>query len=123
MTTKTESKSAAEPMTAFVSTENTAIESQPHSVPVKINRGRNNEAVSAPEEFKLTLSQLDQKRTELAKNAIEQLRPGRPFDPTAVRKINEIERKKNRLIVSRLAYLLRSDSPSVQAIVHQIIEL
>lgn len=84
---------------------------------------RKTEATDTPEKFRATLAELDEQRTALAKSAIEQLKPGRPFDPVAVRQINKIETKKNRLIVSRLASLLRKNNPGVQAIVHQIIEL
>ncbi len=93
------------------------------SAPGKEKPARKTEATDIPEKFKATLAQLDTERTTLAKAAIEQLKPGRPFDPVAVRKINEIERKKNRLLVSRFAFLLRRNSADVQAIVHQIIEL
>lgn len=84
---------------------------------------RKTEATDTPEKFKATLAELDEQRTALAKSAIEQLKPGRPFDPVVVRQINKIETKKNRLIVSRFASLLRKNNPAVQAIVHQIIEL
>ncbi|WP_423379851.1 hypothetical protein [Burkholderia sp. LMG 32019] len=84
---------------------------------------RKTEATDTPEKFKATLAELDEQRTALAKSAIEQLKPGRPFDPVVVRQINKIETKKNRLIVSRFASLLRKNNPAVQAIVHQIIEI
>lgn len=90
---------------------------------VAVKPARKTLATDTPEEFKATLADLDAERTALAKAAIEQLKPGRPFDPVAVRKINDIERKKNRLLVSRFAFLLRRSSADVQAIVHQIIEL
>lgn len=84
---------------------------------------RKTEATDTPEKFKATLAELDEQRTALAKSAIEQLKPGRPFDPAVVRQINRIETKKNRLIVARFASLLRKNNPAVQAIVHQIIEI
>jgi hypothetical protein len=84
---------------------------------------RKTEATETPEKFKATMAELDDQRTALAKSAIEQLKPGRPFDPAVVRQINKIETKKNRLIVSRFASLLRKNNPAVQAIVHQIIEI
>ncbi|SDB85775.1 hypothetical protein [Paraburkholderia lycopersici] len=87
------------------------------------NPARKTEATETPEKFKATLAELDEQRTALAKSAIEQLKPGRPFDPVVVRQINKIETKKNRLIVSRFASLLRKNNPAVQAIVHQIIEI
>ena len=85
--------------------------------------GRKTEATDTPEKFKATLAALDAERTALAKSAIEQLKPGRPFDPVVVRQINKIETKKNRLLVSRFAALLRKSTPEVQAVAHQIIEL
>lgn len=93
------------------------------SVETEAKPARKTSAIETPEKFKATLQQLDSERTTLAKNAIEQLKPGRPFDPAVVRQINKIETQKNRLIVSRFASLLRKSGPEVQAIVHQIIEL
>jgi len=80
-------------------------------------------ATESAEKFRATLEQMDNERTALAKSAIEQLKPGRPFDPVVVRQINKIETMKNRLIVSRFASLLRKSGPEVHAIVHQIINL
>jgi len=98
--------------------KNTAAEVQKKEKPA-----RKTEATDTPEKLKATLAELDEQRTSLAKSAIEQLKPGRPFDPAAVRQINKIETKKNRLIVARFASLLRKNHPAVQAIVHQIVEL
>lgn len=89
----------------------------------KAKPARKTEATDTPEKFKATLAQLDLDRTALAKAAIEQLKPGRPFDPVAVRKINEIDRKKNRLLVSRFAFLLRRNSEEVQAITYQLMQM
>lgn len=69
------------------------------------------------------LTAIDAERNELAKKAIDGIKPGKSFDTGIVREINKLETKKNRLIVTRFAALLRKNSPDVQAIVHQIIEL
>lgn len=84
---------------------------------------RKTEATDTAENFRATLAKLDDERTSLAKLAIEQLKPGRPFDPIAVRKINEIDRKKNRLLVSRFAFLLRRNNEDVQAITYQLMQI
>ena len=124
MITKAEVRgsNAGEPVAAQASgadeTKNNTAEAQKKDKPA-----RKTEATDTPEKFKATLAGLDEQRTALAKSAIEQLKPGRPFDPVVVRQINKIETKKNRLIVSRFASLLRKNNPAVQAIVHQIIEL
>jgi hypothetical protein len=77
----------------------------------------------AADAFRSEIKSLDSERGELVKNAIENIKPGKPFDTSIVREINKIETKKNRLIVARFAHLLKKNAPSVQAIVHQIIEL
>jgi hypothetical protein len=66
---------------------------------------------------------LDAERTELVKNTIENIKPGKPLDLSVVREINKLETKKNRLIVARFASMLKNNPAEVQAIVHQIIEL
>ncbi|KWH15128.1 hypothetical protein [Burkholderia multivorans] len=89
----------------------------------KAKTARKTEATDTAENFRATLTKLDEERTALAKSAIEQLKPGRPFDPVAVRKINEIDRKKNRLLVSRFAFLLRRNSEDVQAVAYQLMQI
>ncbi|WP_439671219.1 hypothetical protein AEMCBJ_01705 [Cupriavidus necator] len=112
MSTKTESKP---PATATNATEAPATP--------KARPARNSIASESPEKFRAALQELDTERTTLAKSAIENMKPGKPFDPAVVRQINKIETRKNRLLVSRFASLLRKGTPDVQAIVHQIIEL
>jgi hypothetical protein len=80
-------------------------------------------APSAAEKLKASIMQLDAERTELVKSTIENMKPGKPLDHAAIREINKIETKKNRLIVARFAGLLKKGDPVVQAIVHQIVEL
>lgn len=75
------------------------------------------------EKLKVSIHQLDAERTELVKSTIENMKPGKPLDHAAIREINKIETKKNRLIVARLASLLKKGDPAIQAVVHQIIEL
>lgn len=124
MSVKAEAKtlSAGEPVAAQADGTESTKAGTPE-VQKKDKPARKTEATDTPEKFKATLAELDEQRTALAKSAIEQLKPGRPFDPVFVRQINKIETKKNRLIVSRFASLLRKNNPGVQAVVHQIIEL
>jgi hypothetical protein len=75
------------------------------------------------ENLREAIKALDAERTELVKNTIENLKPGKPLDLSVVREINKLETKKNRLIVARFASLLKKSGPEVQAIVHQIIEI
>jgi len=75
------------------------------------------------ENFRDTLKALDAKRTELVKNAIDNIKPGRTFNAGVVRQINKIETARNRLIVAHFAWLLKRNPEDVHAIVHQIIEL
>jgi len=124
MTLKAETKASgagelvAEPVGSVEQIKNNITEVQKKDKPA-----RRTEATDTPEKFRATLEQMDNERTALAKSAIEQLKPGRPFDPVVVRQINKIETMKNRLIVSRFASLLRKSGPEVHAIVHQIINL
>lgn len=79
--------------------------------------------VSPAIKLKAAIEQLDVERSALVKTTIENLKPGKPFDHAALRDINKIEIRKNRLIVARFAALLKKSDPAVQAIVHQIIEI
>lgn len=79
--------------------------------------------ISPAEKLKASIQQLDAERTALVKSTIENMKPGKPLDHAAIREINKIETKKNRLIVARFAGLLKKGDPTVQAIVHQIVEL
>ena len=78
---------------------------------------------NASEGLREAIKALDAERTELVKNTIENIKPGKPFDLSVVREINKLETQKNRLIVARFASLLKKSAPEVQAIVHQIIEI
>lgn len=78
---------------------------------------------NASDNLREAIKALDEERTELVKNTIENIKPGKPFDSSVVRDINKLETKKNRLIVARFASLLKKSRPEVQAIVHQIIEI
>ncbi|MCP1576884.1 hypothetical protein J2S30_005263 [Herbaspirillum rubrisubalbicans] len=59
---------------------------------------------------------IDIERDELDKKAIDDIKPDKTFDTRIVREINKLEIKKNRLIVTRVAALLKKDSDAVQAI-------
>ncbi|AMP02122.1 hypothetical protein CAter282_4357 [Collimonas arenae] len=78
---------------------------------------------NASENLREVIKALDAERTELVKNTIENIKPGKPLDLSVVREINKLETKKNRLIVARFASLLKKSGPEVQTIVHQIIEI
>ncbi|MBN3804972.1 hypothetical protein GXB81_18220 [Paraburkholderia sp. Ac-20336] len=127
MSTKVEAKNTGtdeSTTTATVSGEQTVkAEAAPAGGRGKAKPARKTEATDTAENFRATLTKLDEERTALAKSAIEQLKPGRPFDPVAVRKINEIDRKKNRLLVSRFAFLLRRNNEDVQAIAYQLMQI
>lgn len=79
--------------------------------------------ISPAEKLKASIQQLDAERTAMVKNTIENMKPGKPLDHAAIREINKIETRKNRLIVARFAGLLKKGDPTIQAVVHQIIEL
>jgi hypothetical protein len=79
--------------------------------------------ITPAEKLKASIHQLDAERTALVKTTIENMKPGKPLDHAAIREINKIETRKNRLIVARFASLLKKSGPEVQAIVHQIIEI
>lgn len=78
---------------------------------------------SVQEKFKAAIAELDAERTALVKNTIENLKPGKPFDHAIIREINKIETRKNRLLVSRFAAMLKKNEPGIMPIVHQIIDI
>lgn len=78
---------------------------------------------SVKEKFKAALNALDAERTALVKTTIENLKPGAPFDHAALRDIQKIETRKNRLIVARFAAMLKKNEPGIVPIVHQIIDI
>lgn len=78
---------------------------------------------SAKEKFKTSLEALDAERTALVKTTIENLKPGTPFDHAALRDIQRVETRKNRLIVGRFAALLKKNEPGIVPIVHQILDI
>ncbi|MGA3706414.1 hypothetical protein ACI2TA_23745 [Ralstonia nicotianae] len=110
---------SAKPETKSPATQANATEAQVNekAKPVRSVAGE------SPEKFRAALHELESERTALAKSAIENMKPGKPFDPAVVRQINKVETRKNRLIVSRFASLLRKGSPEIQTIVHQLVEL
>jgi hypothetical protein len=120
MTDYLEKTMSAKPETK-TSTATGATAELPASTTVK--PARKTPATDTPEKFRAALQELDAERTALAKSAIEDLKPGRAFDPVVIRQINRIDTKKNRLLVSRFASLLRKNNPEVQAIVYQLVQL
>ena len=111
MSTKPETKSSATQANA------PEVAEKPKAKPTRSVAGE------PPEKFRAALQELEGERTALAKAAIENMKPGKPFDPAVVRQINKVETLKNRLLVSRFASLLRNGSPEIQTIVHQLVEL
>jgi hypothetical protein len=112
MSTKPETKTTPAPVAAAEVLAN-----------VVVKPARKTPATDTPEKFRAALQELDAERTALAKSAIEDLKPGRAFDPVVIRQINRIETKKNRLLISRFASLLRKNNPDVEAIVYQLVQL
>lgn len=78
---------------------------------------------SVQEKFKAAIADLDAERTALVKNTIENLTPGKPFDHAVIRELNKIETRKNRLLISRFAAMLKKNEPGIMPIIHQIIEI
>jgi len=78
---------------------------------------------SSTDKLREAIAELDAERTALVKITIENIKPGKPFDSSKIREINKLEVKKNRLIVSFFASMLRKNADGIQPIVHQIINL
>ena len=57
---------------------------------------------------------LDVEGTELVKNTIEMIKPGKPLGLSILCEINNFESKKNRLIVARFASLLKKRQRSAR---------
>lgn len=75
------------------------------------------------ESLRDALAKLDAERASIVKDAIENLKPGKRFDSSVIRSVNKLETKKNRVIVSHFASLLRKGGPEIQTLVFQIVEL
>lgn len=56
-------------------------------------------------------------------NSLEKMGPGKPFDTATMRQISHHETKKHRLLVHRLAALLRKDHPEARPIVDQLLSI
>jgi len=111
-------------MSAKPETKSSAIQANATEAPAtQKDKPARTVAGESPEKFRTALQELESERTALAKSAIENMKPGKPFDPAVVRQINKVETRKNRLIVSRFASLLRKGSPEIQTLVHQLVEL
>lgn len=60
---------------------------------------------NSSESMRKAIKGLDSERTELVKNTIKNIEPGKPLGLGVVREINKLETKKNRLIVARFSTL------------------
>ena len=124
MATKVEVK--AQGTADAAGTQQTGAE-KPETAPAiepKNKPARKSSVLATSEEFKATLAALDVERTELAKSALDQLKPGgKPFDSAIVRQIGKLDAKKNRLLTVRFAQMLKKNVPGIQPIVHQIMEI
>jgi len=113
---------AQEKKTAIVNKdEKSAVPSNQSAVSNSLNEAQNTKVPT--ESLRDQLAKLDAERAAMAKNAIENLKPGKAFDTSVVREINKVETRKNRLIVSRFASLLRKGGPEIQTLVYQLVEL
>ncbi len=69
------------------------------------------------------LGKLDEEIKALVNTTLEQLEPGKPFNPAIVRNISKIEARKHRLLSTRLVALLKKGHPDVKEIVDRLITI
>lgn len=73
--------------------------------------------------LKAEMEKIDNEINSLAKNSLEKMVPGKPFSSTTMRQIARQEVKKHRLLINRLAALLRKDHPEARPIVDKLLSI
>lgn len=73
--------------------------------------------------LKAEIEKIDNEINLLAKNSLEKMEPGKPFSSTTMRQIARQEVKKHRLLIHRLAALLRKDHPEARPIVDKLLSI
>lgn len=73
--------------------------------------------------LKTEMEKIDNEINSLAKNSLEKLEPGKPFSSATMRQIARHEVKKQRLLIHRLAALLRKDHPEARPIVDKLLAI
>jgi len=74
-------------------------------------------------ELKATLDKFDADIKARVNTTLEQMAPGTPFNPAMVRDIAKVEAKKNRLLTTRFAAMLKKGHPEAKAIVERLIAI
>lgn len=73
--------------------------------------------------LKAEMERIDNEINSLAKNSLEKMGPGKPFSSATMRQIARHEVKKQRLLIHRLAALLRKDHPEARPIVEKLLSI
>lgn len=95
----------------------------------KPNAGAGNKPTKEPvsrmstEALKAELGKIDNEINSLVTSSLEQMGPGKPFNSATMRQIARHELKKHRLLMNRLAALLKKGHPDVQPIVEKLLTI
>ena len=73
--------------------------------------------------LKAEMEKIDNEINSLATNSLEKMGPGKPFNSATMRQIAHHETKKHRLLIHRLAALLRKDHPEARPIVEKLLSI
>ncbi|UBQ44504.1 hypothetical protein [Comamonas thiooxydans] len=73
--------------------------------------------------LKAEMEKIDNEINSLAKNSLEKMGPGKPFSSATMHQIARHEVKKQRLLIHRLAALLRKDHPEARSIVDKLLSI
>ena len=74
-------------------------------------------------DLKSALDKFDADIKARVNTTLEQMAPGTPFNPAMVRDIAKVEAKKNRLLTTRFAAMLKKGHPEAKAIVERLIAI
>lgn len=73
--------------------------------------------------LKAEMEKIDNEINSLATNSLEKMGPGKPFNSATMRQIAHHETKKHRLLIHRLAALLRKGHPEARPIVEKLLSI
>lgn len=73
--------------------------------------------------LKAEMEKIDNEINSLAKNSLEKMAPGKQLSSITMRQIARQELKKHRLLIHRLAALLRKNHPEARPIVDKLLSI
>jgi len=73
--------------------------------------------------LKAEIDKIDDEINKLVTTSLEQMGPGKPFNSATMRLIARHETKKHRLLMNRLAALIKKGNPEVRPIVEKLLSI